>query len=624
MPVSLRLSGSQADELHQAFGLLQAGRADEALAIARRLAGRSADSADAQQLLGMCLARTGRSEAALQAFARALALAPDHPLILSNYALALRQSGRPWAALPLARRACEVSPSSAKARLELAVTAQAAGDHTLARSAAAQTLRLQPDSAAALLVAGNAARAAEDLVEAENAYQRILQREPQHRQAWLGLGDVRRRAGRAEQAFATYQQARNQAGAASELDDATVGALIDAGRVDEALQLAKATVRRFPGYVPGWTTLANLAWEYAAQPEGEACLGEFKAAATARNNPALRLAYARFLQSTGRAEEALSQLQVLRAAHDAPVLMLAEAQAHDTLGQTSRASALYAHLQSAGWESEPAFLNARARHLLRTGDGEGAAASAQAATRIDPTNQEAWANLAIAWRVFGDERETWLCDYERLVGLVDIEPPPQFADTAAFLQALSDKLDAMHQARREPMQQSLRGGSQTPGRLFGRADPLLEATRQSLLRGVERWLATLPDDPAHPFLSRKQRSVRIGGSWSVKLWSSGRHANHIHPEGWMSSAFYVSLPPSVRAGSRDSTMPPDLFPPGAIQFGQPPVELGLDLPPRRVVAPQPCLVALFPSYMWHGTIPFHDETPRMTIAFDMTPLGARR
>jgi hypothetical protein len=28
---------------------------------------------------------------------------------------------------------------------------------------------------------------------------------------------------------------------------------------------------------------------------------------------------------------------------------------------------------------------------------------------------------------------------------------------------------------------------------------------------------------------------------------------------------------------------------------------------------------LFPSYMWHGTIPFRSDEPRMTVAFDVVP-----
>jgi len=48
------------------------------------------------------------------------------------------------------------------------------------------------------------------------------------------------------------------------------------------------------------------------------------------------------------------------------------------------------------------------------------------------------------------------------------------------------------------------------------------------------------------------------------------------------------------------------------------------LAPRRVIRPEPGKLALFPSYMWHGTVPFDDDQPRVTIAFDMTPLGSDR
>lgn len=82
----------------------------------------------------------------------------------------------------------------------------------------------------------------------------------------------------------------------------------------------------------------------------------------------------------------------------------------------------------------------------------------------------------------------------------------------------------------------------------------------------------------------------------------------------MSSAFYVSLPPSVAQKSDEEDTA------GYIQFGQPPVELGLGLAPRRVIRPRVGHVALFPSYMWHGTVPFEDDLPRITVAFDMTPI----
>ena len=332
---------------------------------------------------------------------------------------------------------------------------------------------------------------------------------------------------------------------------------------------------------------------------------------------ALRAAYIQFLLSARKAADALDQVRDLRARADDPMLAWLEADALAMLDRGAEADALYQRLHDAWGNTVPAFLNAHARHLLAAGKWDVAAAAATRATRLEPGNQEAWANLATAWRLIGDPREHWLCDYEHLVGLVEVGTPPGFAGQADFLSALTANLDQRHKARRAPVQQSLRGGSQTPGRLFGSPDPLLTATRAALLDAVERWLATLPDDPAHPFLGRKTRRVRIGGSWSVKLWSSGNHVNHIHSEGWISSAFYVALPPSVGSTSAQGQA-------GYIQFGQPPLELQLGLPPRRVIRPEPGKLALFPSYMWHGTVPFEDEQPRMTVAFDMTPLADAR
>jgi hypothetical protein len=124
-------------------------------------------------------------------------------------------------------------------------------------------------------------------------------------------------------------------------------------------------------------------------------------------------------------------------------------------------------------------------------------------------------------------------------------------------------------------------------------------------------VAGLPSDPAHPFLRRKSDRLAIAGSWSVRLQSGGHHVSHMHHEGWMSSAYYARLPlQDVEADEAHE---------GWIQFGAPPENYGIELPPRRIVQPQPGRLVLFPSYMWHGTIPFQTGD-RLTAAFDYQPL----
>jgi hypothetical protein len=97
----------------------------------------------------------------------------------------------------------------------------------------------------------------------------------------------------------------------------------------------------------------------------------------------------------------------------------------------------------------------------------------------------------------------------------------------------------------------------------------------------------------------------------VRLHDQGFHISHIHPSGWLSSACYISLPPEIDGTSTQ----------GALTFGVPDAALGLDLQPRRIVHPRPGMLAIFPSFMWHGTLPFESESPRLTVAFDALPAG---
>jgi hypothetical protein len=119
----------------------------------------------------------------------------------------------------------------------------------------------------------------------------------------------------------------------------------------------------------------------------------------------------------------------------------------------------------------------------------------------------------------------------------------------------------------------------------------------------------MPDAPAHPLFGRKSGGFTYAGSWSCRLASSGYHTNHVHPQGWISSAYYAALPGSIGAGDRQ----------GWISFGQSNLNLGPR--DRAFGAAQPLVgrLVLFPSYMWHGTVPFTGEAPRLTVAFDVVP-----
>ena len=58
---------------------------------------------------------------------------------------------------------------------------------------------------------------------------------------------------------------------------------------------------------------------------------------------------------------------------------------------------------------------------------------------------------------------------------------------------------------------------------------------------------------------------------------------------------------------------------GWIKFGEPHFDAGPKASVRRAIQPVPGTLVLFPSYMWHGTVPFRSAESRTTIAFDVVP-----
>jgi tetratricopeptide (TPR) repeat protein len=323
----------------------------------------------------------------------------------------------------------------------------------------------------------------------------------------------------------------------------------------------------------------------------------------------LQSAKARYLLMARRDADALEIFRRLMARNpaDAPSAIGA-AKALDMLGRHDEA----AHLleQAVAHNSQSASLyNAFAGTALFQREPDRAADMAQRALVLSPHDQHALANLSTAWRLLGDARDETLCGYETLVRAFDLEPPEGFASMEVFNAELLGELERLHPPAREFLDQSLRGGTQTRGALFGMSHPLVQRLKTRIDQAVTRYIAELRNDASHPFVGRRAVGFAYSGSWSSRLADCGFHVNHIHPEGWISSCYYAGVPDAVRDEEAKQ---------GWIKFGEPRFDHGLTW--RHALQPRPGRLVLFPSYLWHGTIAFWAPTPRTTIAFDVVPV----
>jgi tetratricopeptide (TPR) repeat protein len=375
-------------------------------------------------------------------------------------------------------------------------------------------------------------------------------------------------------------------------------ALLAAERIDEAIALLDAQVAAQPAWLEGQATLARLRW-MRGERDGFA-VGYERALLSAPRDRTLWRALINLLMQADLHDRALAAIAEAKAAAGRdPLFDALEAICTSESGAVEAAEPMFARLLPLGHLSSALRY---VRHLLR-GSRPGEAATVAEAWLGDPEGDSLWPYLAAAWRLTGDPRWQWLEGDPRFVGSYDI------GDQLSSLEGMAERCRALHQRLDQPLEQSVRGGTQTDGPLFSRIEPELVELRRVIAESVAAHIAQLPaHDPKHPLLRhRRDRPVRFSGSWSVRLTDGGRHANHVHPAGWLSSAFYLTLPAPQEGDETHA---------GWLTLGEPQDELGLGLAPFREIEPKPGRLVLFPSTMWHGTRPFRSGE-RMTVAFDV-------
>jgi Flp pilus assembly protein TadD len=413
-------------------------------------------------------------------------------------------------------------------------------------------------------------------------------------------------AGRSGEAVTLMEKAAARGGAPS-LHTMFGYALFHDGRIADARRVLSAAVERFPFDAGLQEANARILWMDGG---GEHFADAFLAAVAARpGDLALRLKCADLLRLADNHATAEQLLRdgVKRDPRD-PTLAATLGILLDERGQLEEALSINSAVAQAFPHAVALQLNL-AHTLLRLGRGRDALAVVAPIRAAIPDLQQAITYEGMALKQTGDPRHDWLCDYKDHVQAFDLDPPPGFADIAAFNAALSASLRGMLDAGDHPLDQSLRWGAQTSYNLKFSDDPVIRAYFTALEAPVTAYINGLPDDAAHPLVGRKTGRFVFSGGWSVLLRPGGFHVNHTHPEGWISSSYYVSLPASMGGASGQE---------GWIKFGEPrwPVPgCGIE----RVVEPREGRLVLFPSFMWHGTIPF-TSGERMTAPFDIGPI----
>jgi len=412
------------------------------------------------------------------------------------------------------------------------------------------------------------------------------------------------------EAAATARAALDKGGRAPETHLVHARALQGLMQLDAAERAYAQAAQRRPGYPDALRDWAQLRWMRSGKLD--LALAPLEAAAQGGGAvPGLTVVRARLHLAAGDPAGALALLErAIRGDQADLALRLAAASA---AAQTGQADAQLRHAIAA-LQAQPASAEAAkaaTTALIGHGRVEEARDLAVRIAQHHPDDQGVHALLHTAWRLLGDERGAAPYADERLIRPFEVPTPPAWPSRSQWLADLAVALRQRHGWRAHPVDQSLRFGSQTQEDLSRAPDPPIQALFASIAPLVDRYIADLGpgQDPTRARVAQMGATGwRFAGAWSVLLRPGGFHVDHVHPQGWLSSALHVEAP-SVT----------DQAPQGWLSFGRPGIATRPPLPPLRQIRPVGGQLVLFPSHCWHGTERFAGDEDRLTVAFDIVP-----
>lgn len=280
------------------------------------------------------------------------------------------------------------------------------------------------------------------------------------------------------------------------------------------------------------------------------------------------------------------------------------------LGQFTKATDAYIDALSYDPNNIEAAYNLAAAMLANNEPDKALEAAKNCLTR-DQYCQNATAYKAIALSQLQRTSE-WnvLYDFDQMIYRASIKAPKSYKTIENLNQQLEQEVRNHSTLTWEPLERVTQGGAVTKDMMINPSKPIKEF-KKMLCTAIDEFRDSLTYDRKHPFYSRIPKNYRITLIASI-LKENGNHPPHIHESSWLSGCYYVKIPAIVNNSSDDNA--------GWLEFGRPDYPLPKDFDPIVTARmPEEGSALFFPSYFFHGTIPFTGTEDRIGIAFDVYP-----
>ena len=439
-------------------------------------------------------------------------------------------------------------------------------------------LKLQPEkfnqsSADLLFNLGIALTNLDRFDEAVNAYQQAIKIKPNFFEAHGNLGTILQRQGKLDEAIKSYQTGLkiNPQDARGHFNLGTV--LRDKGDLAQAVTSYQRAIQLFPNYTDAHN---NLGETLRDQGDMTAAIKSYQAAlALNPNHQNANYNMAEFLYLSKNYEEAIAYFE--------------RSQLDDW-----QARKLYCQYKAFKFDAFKANRDALAGGM--------------------PNTSPFIATLSRHFSINSNTPDP----YNFCKNGLDFVYQNKLLDTdSALLKDLLNDINTADIAERK--QGRLTNGQQSAGNLFKRPEAsfraLAELIKQEFLNYKNKFV-----NADCELIASFPSELEFTSSWYVKMQQGGHLSAHIHEIGWISGAVYLAMPPeNGLEGAFEYGTHGDDYPMMNI-LGISPKTVA-DFPTAHIM-PKVGDIVLFPSSLFHRTIPFTSNQPRICIAFDLKPAAA--
>lgn len=498
----------------------------------------------------------------------------------NNLGFVLEHKGDLDATIESYRLATQIKPDFHEAFNNLGSSLQRKGDLNAAIENFRQAIRIKPTFSEAHYNLGHALQEKGDLKAAVESYQQLISIEPDNADAFNALGAVLHLRGDLTAAINSYKQALTISPELAEAYNNMGNSQLALGDVDAAIESCNRSIRLKPDYANAYNNLG-----YALNDKGDlrGAIDSFKTALRLQPDSA------QIYNNLGSAHREIGEIDAALKCFDA----LNEPRFSKLFEANPTQNDFWLNTRSQSLEclyilGRYAELEQRLKVLAKSGDinRRVAAVSAFVCQQLKIDNPHTFCKQPL--------------DFVH-VGNLD----NHVADVPGFVESLISEGRKENQVW-EPKHGVTKSGFQTANTIFD-AGENCAALEKILRKEIASYYAKFKDKDC-AFMKLWPENYNLKG-WFTRLIKHGHQRSHIHPAGWLSGVVYLK--------TIDSPVGDE----GAIEMGLhgndlPILDSGFD---RRTHSPQRGEIVLFPSSLFHRTIPYNTDEERCVIAFDLHP-----